>query len=353
MSQIENAIAWAIAVANDSRYYYSLPTQVPYGLDCSTFVIRAFGTGDQNYTGAGVDTHGATDTSNMISCFTTNNTFYHYSFDYQAAKRGDVFLWDGSGTAGHTCIYLGNGQIVHAANSQDGILVAPYNPNTPFTDTLRLNEGPTPPARWHNQKYYGFNRSTNEATENALMIYSILYNLGWTLNAICGVIGNFESESGLNPWRWQNDVVIASNDSYNIDVSTAHGYGLPQFTPAGKYAHDNNAAALVGFGVNYDDVTGSLNDGTAQLNFINQYADYQSTGTWPQSYSDFKTWSGSPEDAASIWLHNYERPLSYSTEGTRRSNARYWFDLLGGYIPPTIRKQGLKPWFIDMITKRR
>lgn len=353
MSQIEDAIAWAVAVANDSRYYYALPVQLPYGLDCSTFVIRAFSTGDQNYPGAGVNVHGATDTSNMISCMTQNNTFFNYPFNYGSARRGDIFLWDGPGTSGHTCIYLGNGQIVHAANSSTGIVIAPYSSTTPFTDILRLNEAPQP-TRWHYKNTGGYIRTSNEAVDNALMIYSILYNLGWTLNAVCGVLGNFEAESGLNPWRWQNDIVLASTDSYNIDVSTAHGYGLPQFTPAGKYAHEPLAQVLTGFGVNYSDVVGSGNDGTAQLNFINQYADYQSTGTWPQTYADFKNWSGTPEDAASIWLHNYERPLSYSTENDRRANARYWFDLLGGYIPPQPkRKQGLPPWFIDMLTKRR
>lgn len=347
MSQIENAIAWAINVANDPDYYYSLPPNPPYGLDCSSFVIRAF------ELGAGVNCHGATDTSNMISCMTQNNTFSNFAFNINSAIRGDVFLWDGSGTAGHTCIYLGNNQIVHAANSTAGILVAPYDPNTPFTDILRLNEGPTPPAQWHVKSTGGYIRTSQDAIDNALMIYSILYGLGWTLNAVCGLIGNFEHESALNPWRWQDDIVLSSQDSYNIDVSTAHGYGLGQFTPAGKYAHDPNAQSLQGFGVNYSDVAGSRNDGTAQLNFINLYADYLPTSTWPQTYSDFKVWNGSPEDAASIWLHNYERPASYSTENDRRSSARYWFDLLGGYIPPTPkRKQGLPPWFINMITRR-
>lgn len=344
MSQLENAISIAINIANDPAYYYALPPVPPYGLDCSSFVIKCF-------TDAGVNCHGATDTSNMISSMTQNNTFYNYPFSISAAVRGDIFLWDGSGTAGHACIYLGNNQIVHASNPQNGILVAPYNPNTPFTDILRLNEIPQP-AQWHVQRTGGYSRSSQEAIDNCVMIYSFLASLGWTLNAVCGLLGNFEYESGFNPWRWEGDIVISSSDSYNIDIATNHGYGLPQFTPAGKYAHDPNAQTLPGFGVNYDDVTGSITDGEAQLQFINLYADYIPTSTYPQSYSDFKVWSGSPEDAASIWIHNYERPGSYSTEPARRAAARYWFDFLGGYIPPIKKKQGLKPWMIYYLTRR-
>lgn len=34
---------------------------------------------------------------------------------------------------------------------------------------------------------------------NALYLYSALSNAGWTLNAICGMLGNMQSESAINP----------------------------------------------------------------------------------------------------------------------------------------------------------
>ena len=43
---------------------------------------------------------------------------------------------------------------------------------------------------------------------NAKIIREILMvNGGWTINAVCGVLGNLEAESTINPGRWENDIV--------------------------------------------------------------------------------------------------------------------------------------------------
>ena len=47
-----------------------------------------------------------------------------------------------------------------------------------------------------------------------------LYNQGFTKNAACGVLGNMQQESGINPGIWQS--------TNNISL----GYGLVQWTPA-------------------------------------------------------------------------------------------------------------------------
>lgn len=344
--KVEQAIAWAISIANDPRYYYHLPPVPPYGMDCSYFAIHAF------QDGAGVDCHGATDTSNMISCMTTDNTFTNLPFVYSNAERGDIFLWDGSGTQGHAAIYLGHDRIVHAANSTQGILEAPYNPSTPFTDILRLNAPVVSPG-WHCQATGSYNRASVDAIENALMILSALSDYGWTLQAVCGFLGNLGSESGYNPWRWERDIVLASGDPA-IATSRVNGYGLVQFTPPGKYILDSNAQQMTGYAPNFSDLPGGYSDGDAQLEFIDTYGDYAPSSAWPQTYSLFKDWSGSPEDAASIWIHNYERPASYSTEPDRRAEARYWYDLLGGYepVPPRKKSKGLPPWLINKIVRK-
>lgn len=51
---------------------------------------------------------------------------------------------------------------------------------------------------------------------NANYIYSYLSNKGWTKNAIAGILGNMQSESSINPGRWQSDRVAGDPE--------AHGY---------------------------------------------------------------------------------------------------------------------------------
>jgi|GEM_PF-970807 len=55
---------------------------------------------------------------------------------------------------------------------------------------------------------------------NATYIYNYLRNQGFTKNAACGVLGNMQAESVLNPGIWER-----SNN-------TSYGYGLVQWTPA-------------------------------------------------------------------------------------------------------------------------
>ena len=47
----------------------------------------------------------------------------------------------------------------------------------------------------------------DEMKINAIYIYSALSDAGWTLNAIAGILGNMQSESAINPGRWQSDRV--------------------------------------------------------------------------------------------------------------------------------------------------
>ena len=59
-----------------------------------------------------------------------------------------------------------------------------------------------------------------QMTSNAKYVLSYLMQQGFTKNAACGVLGNMQQESGINPGIWQS-----SNN-------TSLGYGLVQWTPA-------------------------------------------------------------------------------------------------------------------------
>ena len=83
----------------------------PYGFDCSGFVSYVYscvgksvsrGTWTQQYEGTGVS--------------------------YSEIQPGDVILWgyaDGSPT--HSALYVGNGQMIHAANSGTGVILSDVN----------------------------------------------------------------------------------------------------------------------------------------------------------------------------------------------------------------------------------
>lgn len=184
---------------------------------------------------------------------------------------------------------------------------------------------------WHNKKTGAYARDSPEAYDNALTAWGIMGKLGWSLNAFCGVYGNMEYESGFNPWRWQSDDVLPSTGS----PWTNHGYGLVQFTPAAKYIDSPEAQSMTGYGPSFSDREGFPDDGTAQINFIDQYADYYPTSQYPLSYADFKVTTMDAGEAAVAWLYNYERPNITDEEITHRRGAGlYWWDKMQGVDPP-------------------
>ena len=107
MGVIQNAVNWAVAIANDSSHGYDQNNRWGPDYDCSSFVISA-------YKHAGVPLT-CTYTGDMRSNMLANN-FFSASLS-AGLQYGDVLL---NVTKGHTAIYIGNNQIVHASNS------APY-----------------------------------------------------------------------------------------------------------------------------------------------------------------------------------------------------------------------------------
>lgn len=185
-------------------------------------------------------------------------------------------------------------------------------------------------SAWHIKDRGGYANDSDEAFDNASRIYDILSGYGWTLNAVAGLLGNVCVESGLNPWRWQNNHVGASTGS----PWTSSGYGLVQFTPASKYIDDLRAQSFDGYGPNFSDREGSANDGDAQLEFVDKYADYSKTDAYPLTYAQYKSSTADAEYLAAAWLYNYERPKDPSASiASRKANAKYWYEALSGVTP--------------------
>lgn len=64
MSIIDDAVKWAVAIANDDAHGYDQSNRQDPDYDCSSFVISAW-----EVAGIGVKANGATTTSNMCDAF--------------------------------------------------------------------------------------------------------------------------------------------------------------------------------------------------------------------------------------------------------------------------------------------
>lgn len=199
-------------------------------------------------------------------------------------------------------------------------------------------------SSWHAKPIGGYEEDSQEARDNVLMMASFLRSRGWTLNAIAGLAGNQNNESQYNPWRWQGDVPLASDDP-NVRQSSGHAYGLFQFDPAGKYTYSPIAAAFRGFGPKYTDSVGSSQDGEAQLAYVAAgEGGYYPTAAYPETLQQFATSTQSAGYLAKAWLYNYERPADpAATEAERAAAAGRWYAFLTGTPIPA---RGVPYWWI-------
>ena len=202
-----------------------------------------------------------------------------------------------------------------------------------------------------------------QALNNAKLAYDTLSALGWTFYSVCAMLGNVEYESGYNPWRWQGDTILSSTDTYNINNQTGHAYGFCQQDPAGKYINSTFAQMQYGYGPNFLDTPGSLDEGFAQLRYIHHVCglglpEWDATNPMAQGlglpYSDFiaNTPNYTVAQLTRTFFGCYER-------GTWNSNrvlaAEYWSAELSNYVPQPPPVSGDEIWFavFKIISKRK
>ena len=151
--------------------------------------------------------------------------------------------------------------------------------------------------------------SRAEALDNAKYIAEYFLNLGWTLNAICGMLGNMERESWINPGVWQDF------DEGNM----AMGFGLVQWTPA---------TTLTSWATSEGLSWGNINTQCTRIKYeYDNGLQYYSTDSYPLSFSEFASSNQSPSYLAEAFCANYER-AGVSAIEERRNNAIYWYDNL-------------------------
>ena len=212
---------------------------------------------------------------------------------------------------------------------------------------------------WHTKSIGAYARESQEAFDNALVAWSILYSQGWSLLAFCGFWGNVGSESGWNPWRWQSDIVLPRGDP-RINYQNGHAYGLVQWDPASKYIEGGRG--YNGYGPNYSDRAGDPDEGTAQVYFMDETA-VSSGQYFPNpgynyqiSYDDYKQMTLDDytfEYATRAWFHNYERG---TWDNQRVISCEYFYYALQGIDPPDPPEPGKRKipiWLLFKLKESR
>ena len=162
----------------------------------------------------------------------------------------------------------------------------------------------------------------SEMLVNANYIVNKLTSQGWSKQAVAGMLGNMETESTINPGRWQSGI-----------VHPAQGFGLVQWTPSTKLTD-----WLSSNGYSNDSMDGQL----ARINYeVDNGVQWITTSMYPMSFKEFKTSTESPEHLAQVFLVNYERPANQNQPG-RSTQARYWYDNTdgstgGGTVPDGVQ----------------
>ena len=112
---IDNAVNWALSIANNSSHGYDQGSRWGPDYDCSSFVISAW-----QQAGVKVKSAGATYTGDMkpafIQCGFKDVTSLIKLSTGKGLQKGDVLL----NTSSHTAMYIGKGQIVHASINEKG-----------------------------------------------------------------------------------------------------------------------------------------------------------------------------------------------------------------------------------------
>lgn len=151
----------------------------------------------------------------------------------------------------------------------------------------------------------------DEMTVNAKYIYGYLTSRGWTPQAVCGMLGNMETESTINPGIWQN--LDEGNNS--------NGFGLVQWTPASTYRTwcGNNGLDPSAMDSALQRIEYELANGLQ----------YYPTDAYPLTFKEFKVSTKSPSYLAQAFLKNYERPADQD-QPARSTQAEKWYARLTG-----------------------
>jgi hypothetical protein len=171
--------------------------------------------------------------------------------------------------------------------------------------------------------YYAKNAALTKSEQevNAKYIYASMTSRGWSLTSICGILGNAQQESTINPGRWQNN-----------NTQEKGGYGLVQWTNGSKY-------------INWEKlqpekyIEPSMDGQLARFDYeLENNVQYFKTKDYPITFKEFKVSNESAEYLAKAFGANYERSGAILAGGSaaqksldaRGNSAKNWYNYLVG-----------------------
>lgn len=185
-----------------------------------------------------------------------------------------------------------------------------------------LNPGSEPPEWIYGNRYL----SQDEMTNNAYCFYYAMSGYGFSLNAIAGMLGNIQKESGINPGIWQD-----------LNPNPANGFGLVQWTPSSVYTTWADSHG-------YDH-----SDGDGQCEWIANETGPEGqwivTTGYPMTWEEFRTSEEDVSLLAATFEYNFERPLDpESTLAERQQYARHWLSVLQNTPTPPRPNKPIPDW---------
>lgn len=298
------------------------------------------GTAEQTWVadslGTGVIVKSSVDTSFALNAYRSSTSKFNCDVHTWKGNEYDAKI-DFIPTDGGYYIKLSNYNMYLTVDKQTNNANVYWAVNPNGTEQVwtctKLNSGTTVSGQVYASVCTGASTlSSAQMTANAKYIYSYLISQGFTKNAACGVLGNMQQESGINPGIWQST------------NNTTKGYGLVQWTPATRfleYAVENGiigTASATAINAVTNSNPKKLMD--AELNCLLwccTHGDYfkpiaggsmDHTG-YRLSFSEFKASTLDAGILAKVFHDHYERSAADATRLEQRATkARNWYATL-------------------------
>jgi hypothetical protein len=221
---------------------------------------------------------------------------------------------------------------------------------------------------------------------NAQYIWEYFGSRGWTINAVAGLLGNLDRESGMSPCVWEAHIKGSTINEYGMhelnyealqefhdnplkyhpwqpSVYRWPGYGIVQWTPYTNYydwCHNLHGK--------YNGTGGVLPFWTLKSQLMRIEYELENGEQWGArpslgydlSFKEFTESTKTPSWLAKAFRYCYERPGSADTEAEERSErAEKWFNYLSTLAPispetdTTVEEEASKVLKVSAFRKNR